>query len=818
MSGSVKVGGAFRSAGPYVKVDGTWRFAPEAWAKVSGTWKKWFLAGGLNDTDFNTQDNISGPSTTVNAIAFQSDGKIIVGGVYVNWNGVTVNRVVRLNTDGTLDTAFTTNGGTAANGTVNAITVQSNGQIIVAGNFTTWNGVTVGRIVRLSSDGVRDTTFSTNNGTGASDTVNAIAIQSDGKIVVGGVFATWNGTTVNRIVRLNSDGTRDTAFTTNTGTGAGTADNQPISAMAIQSDGKIVLFGNFNVWNGTSIGRGIVRLNSNGTRETAFNTNTGTAMGTATGQAGNAIAIQSDGKIVLGGRFSTWNGATVSGIVRLNANGTRDTAFTTNAGAAGIGGNTCYAISILSNGQIVIGGDFLNFSAVTVNRIVKLNSTGARDTTFTTNTNSTGGASNPAFTTLGSVVNAIAIRAADQRIFTGGSFTAFNNNKVNRFMALNQDGTPYDYYVTGATDDIRAIAIQPDGKIIIGGFFVSFNRQLVYRIARLNVDGTLDTAFAANTAAGFLGTANPMGVLSIAVQSDGKIILGGSFTTFNGVTVNSIVRLNSDGTRDTTFTTNTGTAGGATASITGILVQSDGKIIVGGNFTGWNGVGPLNRIVRLNSDGTRDTTFSTNVGTGANGSIQGLALQSDGKILVVGGFATFNSVTVGRVVRLNSDGTSDASFTTNTGTGADSTIQEVALQPNGQIVIGGFFATFNSVTVNRVVLLNSDGTRDATFTTNIGTGPSSFVNAIAVQANGQIVLGGDFTTFNSATVNRIVRLNSDGTRDTAFTTNAGTGLVGGAVQALAIQGDGQLLAGGLFTTFNGVIRNGIVEIGGGLAV
>ena len=520
-------------------------------------------------------------------------------------------------------------------------------------------------------------TFTTNTVTGPNNTVSSIAIQSDGKIVLGGGFTTFNDVTVNRIVRLNSNGTRDTAFTTNTGTGL----TGNVNAIAIQSDGKIVLVGAFGTFNGvTSVG--IARLNSDGTLDTAFTTNTGTG----TNNVVNSIAIQSDGKIVLGGQFTTFNGATVNRIVRLNSDGTLDTAFTTNTGTGASG--TVSAIAIQSDGKIVLVGQFTTFNGVTVNRIVRLNTDGTRDTAFTTNTG------------------------------------------------------------TGANGNVNAIAIQSDGKIVIGGLFATFNDVTVNRIVRLNSDGTLDTAFTTNT-----GTGADFTVSAIAIQSDGKILIGGQFTTFNDVTVYQIVRLNTDGTSDTAFTTNTGT--GANGVVNSIAIQSDGKIVIGGAaFTIFNGV-TVPRIARLSSDGLIEPVAS------AGNTVSSIAIQSDGKIVLGGQFTTFNGATVNRIVRLNSDGTLDTAFTTNTGTGASGTVSAIAIQSDGKIVLVGQFTTFNGVTVNRIVRLNTDGTRDTAFTTNTGTGANGNVNAIAIQSDGKIVIGGAFTAFNNILQIRIARVGGD---------------------------------------------------------
>ena len=743
------------------------------------------LNGGSNDVNFTEFDVYSGFNSSVESIAIQSDGKLVIGGTFSTFNGVTVNRIVRLNSDGTRDTSFTTNTGTAFNGAVQSIAIQSDGKFVIGGAFTTFNGVTVNRIVRLNTDGTRDTAFTTNTGTAFSGVVRSIAIQSDGKLVIGGDSVSFNDITVNRIVRLNSDGTRDTTFTTNTGTGF---DNS-VSSIAIQSDGKIVIGGFLTTFNGVTVNH-IVRLNTDGTRDTAFTTNTGTAFNGLV----FSIAIQSDGKLVIGGSFSTFNGVTVNRIVRLNSDGTRDTAFTTNTGTAF--NSSVNSIAIQSDGKIVAGGLFLTFNGVTVNRIVRLNADGTLDTAFTTNTG----------TGFDNGVNSIAIQS-DGKLVIGGTLTTFNGVTVNRIVRLNSDGTrdtgvQISFAFNGL---VLSIAIQSDGKIVVGGFFLTFNDVTVNRIVRLNSDGTRDTAFTTNT-----GTAFSDGVRSIAIQSDGKLVIGGQFTTFNGVTVNRIVRLNTDGTRDTAFTTNTGTA--FSGAVQSIAIQSDGKLVIGGDFLTFNGV-TVNRIVRLNSDGTRDTVFTTNTGTAFNNSVRSIAIQSDGKIVAGGLFTTFNGVTVNRIVRLNTDGTRDTAFTTNTGTAFSFDVQSTAIQSDGKLVIGGQFTIFNGVTVNRIVRLNSDGTRDTAFTTNTGTGFNSDARSLAIQTDGKIVCGGLFLLFNGVNATRIARLNSDGTRDTTFTTNTGTGF-DNEVVSIAIQSDGKIITGGTFFSFNNIPRTRLARIGG----
>ena len=209
---------------------------------------------------------------------------------------------------------------------------------------------------------------------------------------------------------------------------------------------------------------------------------------------------------------------------------------------------------------------------------------------------------------------------------------------------------------------------------------------------------------------------------TFAIQPDGKIVVGGNFTSYNGNDQNYITRLNSDGSRDTSFTVGTGFDSGVNA----FAIQPDGKIVVGGYFTSYNGTSQ-NYITRLNSDGTRDTSFT--IGTGFNSGVDAFAIQSDGKILVGGFFTSYNGTSQNRITRLNSDGTRDTSFTV--GTGFDSGVNAFVIQPDGKIVVGGRFTSYNGTAQNRITRLNSDGSRDTSFT--IGTGfDYSTVYAIAI--------------------------------------------------------------------------------------
>lgn len=293
------------------------------------------------------------------------------------------------------------------------------------------------------------------------------------------------------------------------------------------------------------------------------------------------------------------------------------------------------------------------------------------------------------------------------------------------------------------------------------------------------------------------GTGANREIFSSAIQSDGKILIAGNFTSYNGVARNYLARLNTDGSLDAAFNAGPGT----NSAILKIALESNGKIIIAGGFTQYNFI-PVPYILRLNSDGT---TGDLNVGVGPNSGIRSTAIQADGKIIVVGPFTTFNSQARKDITRLNVDGTIDASF--NSGTGTNSSITTVALQSDGKIIIGGSFTTYNGTVVNKIARLNSDGTLDASFT---GTGANSTVLSTSIQPDGKIIIVGIFNSYNGTAAYGIARLNINGTIDASFTT--GTGAINSVISAIAIQSDGKIIIGGDFMAYNGTAINRIARL------
>ncbi len=352
-------------------------------------------------------------------------------------------------------------------------------------------------------------------------------------------------------------------------------------------------------------------------------------------------------------------------------------------------------------------------------------------------------------------------------------------------------GTALDY--NGA----NSLAIQPDGKILLGG---GFSKHVI----RLNSDGTVDPSFS------LIGNGFNSYVPGMALQSDGKVVVGGGFNEFNNLPIpGRIARLNSDGSVDAAFKTNLGT--GITtmySSVSAVALQSDGKILVGGEFDTFNNTTQRN-ILRLNTDGTLDPTFNT--GAGFNRAVYAFAVQPDGKIIVGGSFFMYKTTTVPpRLVRLNADGNLDPTF--NAGGGFNGTVNAVALQPDGKVLVAGTFSTVDGTSKVGIVRLNSDGSVDASFNVGTGlTGSQPFAHAVKVQSDGKILLGGQFVNYNGSPINRIVRLNADGSQDASF--NVGTGC-DATVLAFGIQSNEKIIIAGEFNNYNATTRNFVARLTG----
>ena len=789
-------------------------------------------ADGTLDSGFNpgVGGAVGGNNASVSSLAVQADGAILVGGVFTTLAGQTRKYIGRLNADGTLDSGF--NAGAYGGFGVFSLALQADGKILLGGDFTTLGGQPRSFLGRLNADGTLDSGFNAR----ADGEVFSLVVQADGKILVGGDFTTLDGQTRNNIGRLNADGTLDGAF--NPGA------NATVACLALQADGKILVGGPFTALGGQPRDY-LGRLNADGTLDNAFNP------GAAGGDYPyvSSLAVQADGKILVGGWFSTMGGQPRSFLGRLNADGTLDTGF--NPGV-----NFCVcSLAVQADGKILVCGSFNTLGGQPCTYIGRLNNTEpatqslAYDgstitwlrggtspevwrTAFDYSTNGADWASLgagariaglPAGQAGGWQLTSVSLPSTNGTIrargyVTGGQYDgsawfvendlvltygppvfisqpASGTNDPGTtavFSALASGSVPLSYQwrkdgvpladggnIAGSASAVLVLTNVLGGNA--GGYSAVVSNpygSVTSAVALLNVNlATLDSAFNPE--------ANGYGVYSLALQADGKILVCGGF---------GLGRLNADGIFDDAFNA------AADDTVDLLAVQADGKILVAGSFTTLDGQ-PRNGFGRLNADATLDSAFNP----WANAGVGSLAVQADGKLLLGGSFTTLDGQTRNGLGRLNADGTLDSAF--NPGAAG---VNSVALQADGKILVTGDFTVLDwqpgeyygvSVFIER---LNADGALDGGFNPVAWTYPAINVPAenLAVQADGKILVYGDFTRLGYWPCNYIGRLNADGTFDSGF--NAGAN---GPVYSLAIQADGKILVGGQFTMLGGQPRN-----------
>jgi uncharacterized delta-60 repeat protein len=332
------------------------------------------------------------------------------------------------------------------------------------------------------------------------------------------------------------------------------------------------------------------------------------------------VALQKDGKVLVGGLFSSVNGVSRQSLVRLNADGSVDGTFLDPQ----LNGRA-YALGIKPDDKVLLGGTFFFVGGAGRNNFAQLSSNGLVDLTFPAATNSTLGAD--------AGVYVITFQPSDGRSLIAGQFTAINETNRTGLARINADGNADLGFSNLLADaDVRVLAVQPsDGKLLVGGNFRTLNSSPRTNLARLNLDGTVDTTFTARTGPGPDGFSI---ITALAVQQDGKILVGGVFGSINGIARTNIARLNSDGSLDGTFQNG---MGGATtpsdigpAQVNSIVQPDPNLILIGGTFTAVNGVARTN-LARLNLDGTLDIGFD---GGPRIRPVNSMVMQTNGFVLL----------------------------------------------------------------------------------------------------------------------------------------------------------------------------------------
>lgn len=824
------------------------------------------VADGDLDVDFGTGGKVttdflsSGWESTKGLVAMQADGKLVVVG-----DGVYGFVVARYNPDGSLDSSFGRGGWVSYENSFEEhfftpvdVALDSNGTILLLGegilpgiDYTTW------LLVRLSADGSLDTTFGDGGWVAtqfenhlAGDGPTALALQTGGKWVVVGKRTDLNsGQQETVVTRFHANGSLDTSF----GTGGVVIvlySTSLASDVTVQSDGRIVVVGQFDAY-------GLLRYNQDGSPDQSFG-----QAGRVVGYA-NVIAIQTDGKILVDGSFfdSFGPGGLVLsdfGVVRYNADGSLDTGFGASGMAkAGVSGRDERATGIVvqADGKIVLAGnsDLLSIVGEGNGDVVRagdfalasFNPDGSLDADF--------GDGGVVRTDLGSAddsVGGVVVQAGGRIVLTGQtsrwrSATDFALAGYTSGGLLDTEFGARGIIITDFTasgqESVSAVTRQPDGKLVVAGTTLGSpglgNSTNNFALARYNPDGSLDTRFGQNGRV-ITDLAQVRGgrAAGVAVQNDGKIIVVGTGSrglrpgTYPSIV---LVRYQPDGRLDRSF----GDGGKVfldelvlgikVADVTGLVIQSDGKIAVAFTALTFNSNNNYREehefaVLRFNRDGRLDVDFGygglaiTDFASdplidgwdnfGSEAAALDVALQSDGKIIVAG--KVFNSFGFSydfALARFNLDGSLDTGFDENgmvitdlwfiTYPSPKDLPSSLAVLPNGKILVAGTTGDDFSL-----IRYNPDGSRDQGFGESgvaITSPPAGIasVAAVSIQADSSIIVAG-----TSGDDLALLRFDSKGSRDTSWGDDGMLSVNLGSneetVANLLIQPDGAIIVAG----------------------
>ena len=468
-------------------------------------------------------------------------------------------------------------------------------------------GITNATLSIVDNDGPGGVDFGFDTGVGFNNSVYAVAQQTNGQLLAAGLFTSYNGSNRARLARLNLDGTLDTGYN------AGLGPDSGVNAIALQPDGRLIIGGDFTSVGGSLRSR-IARLLADGSLDTSF------SVGSGANSSINALVLQPDGKTIVGGNFTNYNGTTRLRIARLNTSGSLDTSFTNGTGANGFVNALALYVSGANAGKVLVGGSFTSFNGVTSGRIVRLNPDASLDSTF-----------NPG-TGANSTVTSISIQTNGQ-IVIGGLFSSVNGTSRSRLARLNGDGSLDTTFSPVMNDTVLSVVVQPDGKLVTAGAFTVINGDI-------GTPPSPGVGVSFRERAGNVVTLTTSGGHNLAIGS--RVAIGGVGAGFDGTyTVTAIPS-------STRFSY---TSAGADAAVT--AVTPSGTFSAQGTLAG--------RIARILPDGSIDGTFIT--GSGADNLIYTVLLQSDLKIVLAGDFSTVNSAVRGRIARLNGNSNTAISTT-----------------------------------------------------------------------------------------------------------------------------------------------------------
>ncbi len=702
----------------------------------------------------------NGANGDVFTVAIQADGRALIGGAFTTVHGENRSYLARLNATGDLDPTFAP----VINQDLRAIAIDPTGRILIAGRFTQVAGQSRGHIARLNSDGTLDPTFTP--GTGANDNVRTLLLMADGRILIGGQFTSYDGVARTRVARLQSNGRIDESFLPGLG-----ADGQ-VRAIATNAQAQIYIGGDFRAYDGTAQ-FGLARLLSNGSLDATF------SPGMNESAVVRTIAVQTDGKLWIGGKFFKAGNVARANLARLEPGGQADEFFT----PFPVVDNEIFAIKLELPNRVLLAGDFESIDGQPRAHLASIvPNSEVFSYAFSASTDAAVESSGPATIQIqrfGATAQAstVQFRTIDDTAIAGRDFSAVNTTitfapgETSRTVTIpllddtDPEGTEW------FTAELSWTQSDPAGGRATKRVYLVDNE----------FQAVLDDTFLPRFPTGPIYAAVP--------QPDGKIVIGGEFRFVGSCLKDYLSRLNPNGEDDCSFSV---LSTGANGSVNAIVRQSDGRILAGGNFTTFNGQ-ISSYLARVLSDGQSDPGFFVN--DKLDGSVQVIQVQPDGRILIGGQFTKHGTTPRPYLARLHPNGALDSSFDAV----LNGPVWALLVRPNGQIYVGGEFTTVRGTPRSRVARLQPNGSLDPTFATEME--PNGTVISLAEQPDGRLIVAGNFTVVGPHPRSLIARLNANGRLDESFDVGSLSGL---SITSIALQRDGKIVFGGLFSSVAGV--------------
>jgi uncharacterized delta-60 repeat protein len=688
------------------------------------------------DPDF-APTRLSLPATTTNAVQ-QADGRLIISVVPpAYYKGTLVKGLIRVNLDGSLDQTFGSSW-LQAGGAAGSMRVLPNGNILlVGGSLSVLESL--GGLDLYRQTGVvvlhPDGTLNRQFTLRLDSEPTAGEVQPDGKLLIGGNFTTVNGTATPRLARLLPTGQLDPSFTLSPGGFNGT-----VTSIQVQPDGKIMVGGDFTSYGGAAQAH-LVRLLPNGGLDPSFQA----AIPPAAFFDG--FAVQPDGKVVV----NAISLATGQGLFRLLPTGSRDNTFASSTYSyVALNPQSDHHVVVQPSGNILLAGSFQQANGQPCPGLVRVSPTGTLDTAAPYQTDNQG------------VVTALCLLADGSTVACGG-FTIFNHQRAGMVqIAPAGQVSPFPLPVENI-GHITAVLPLEQGRLLVGGNFNTINGVAAWNLAFLRADGTVDVA-ATQALPPIEGP-----VKALAPGPLETAYVGGEFYESAVPSRCYLLRLTRNGSQDRTFT-----APSLNSSVSSLATYPDGRLLIGGSFSL-----PKDKLLRLTAQGGLDPSFLADFGTYVPW-VNALVLQRNERLALLTSTTAWQltpqGAPIGQAINV------------------PRYLHALTVQPDGGILVAGEFTDFGGTAHNSIVRLLPTGVVDASFdagTVLMQNGIAS-IQAVAAQDDGRILCAGYFTSIQGQAHRGIARLLASGQVDNTFADQV---LLHPETSCLVLQAGGRLLVG-----------------------